>query len=51
MVLREWADVTSSTAAKMVLLMDNLNTHKLAVLSQVYTPAEACRLCERFAIH
>lgn len=50
-VLRELADVTYADAEKIVLVMDNLNTHKLAVLYQVYPPEEARRLCERFEIH
>ncbi len=50
-VLRELADVTYAAADKIVLVMDNLNTHKLAVLYQVYAPEEARRLCERFEIH
>ena len=50
-VLRELADETYSAATKIVLVMDNLNTHKLAVLYQVYPPEEARRLCERFEIH
>jgi hypothetical protein len=50
-VLRELADVLYADAAKIVLVMDNLNTHKLAVLYQVYPPEEARRLCERFEIH
>lgn len=51
MVLRDLADVTYAAAEKIVLVMDNLNTHKLAVLYQVYPPEEARRLCERFEIH
>src|SRR5260370_31902389 len=50
-VLRDLADVTYGDAEKIVLVMDNLNTHKLAVLYQVYPPEEARRLCERFEIH
>jgi hypothetical protein len=50
-VLRDLADVTYAAAEKIVLVMDNLNTHKLAVLYQVYPPEEARRLCERFEIH
>jgi hypothetical protein len=50
-VLRELADVTYNDAEKIVLVMDNLNTHKLAVLYQAYQPEEARRLCERFEIH
>ena len=51
MVLREVADVTYADADKIVLVMDNLNTHKLAVLYQVYPPEEARRLYERFEVH
>ena len=31
--------------------MDNLNTHKLSVLYQVFSPQEARRLYERFEVH
>jgi hypothetical protein len=51
LVLRELADVTYADADKIVLVMDNLNTHKLAVLYQAFPPEEARRLCERFDIH
>jgi DDE superfamily endonuclease len=51
LVLRELADVTYANADKIVLVMDNLNTHKLAVLYQAFSPEEARRLCERFDIH
>jgi DDE superfamily endonuclease len=50
-VLRQLADVTYAAAEKIVLVMDNLNTHKLSVLYQVYPPEEARRLCGRFEIH
>ncbi len=50
-VLREVADVTYADADKSVLVMDNVNTHTLAVLYQVYPPEEARRLYERFAVH
>jgi hypothetical protein len=50
-VLREVADGTYADADKIVLVMDNLNTHKLAVLYQVYPPEEARRLYERFEVH
>ena len=49
--MRGLAEETYADAAKIVLVMDNLNTHKLAVLYQVYPPDEARRLCERFEIH
>jgi len=50
-VLREVADVTYADADKIVLVMDNLHTHRLAVLYQVYPPEEARRLYERFEVH
>lgn len=50
-VLRELADERYADAKKIVLVMDNLNTHKLAVLYQMYPPEQARRLCERFEIH
>lgn len=50
-VLREGADVTSADADKIVLVMDHLHTHKLAVLYQGYPPEEARRLDERFEGH
>ena len=45
-VLREVADVTYADADQIVLVMDNLNTHTLAVLYQVYPPEEARRRSE-----
>jgi hypothetical protein len=50
-VLQDIADVHYSDAEKIVLVMDNLNTHKLSVLYGVFSPAEARRLWERFEIH
>jgi transposase len=38
-------------AEKLVLVMDNLNTHKLASLYEAFEPAEARRLAERLEIH
>ena len=38
-------------AEKIVLVMDNLNTHTLASLYEAFTPAEARRLMERLEIH
>ena len=38
-------------AEKIILVMDNLNTHSLASLYEVFEPAEARRLAERFEIH
>jgi hypothetical protein len=50
-VLKELAAVRYADAEKIVLVMDNLNTHKVAVLYQAYPPEEARRLCERFEVH
>lgn len=38
-------------AKKIVLVMDNLNTHKLASFYEAYPPEEASRLCDRLEIH
>ncbi|MBC8126400.1 MAG: hypothetical protein H8M99_04535 [Gloeobacteraceae cyanobacterium ES-bin-144] len=35
-------------AAKIILVMDNLNTHKQASLYQAFPPEKAQMLCERF---
>lgn len=50
-VLRDLSDVHYPQAKKIVLVMDNLNTHKLSVLYQVFPPAEARRILERFEVH
>jgi hypothetical protein len=38
-------------AAKIILVMDNLNTHKEASLYEAFPPEKARSLCERFEIH
>jgi len=50
-VIRELADVHYPDAEKIVLVQDNLNTHKTASLYEAFTPAEARRLIERFEVH
>jgi len=50
-VLKELADVHFASAAKIVLLQDNLNTHTPAALYQAFPPEEARRLVERFEWH
>jgi hypothetical protein len=50
-LLRELADLHYPHAEKIVLVMDNLNTHKLSVLYEVFPPKEARRLYERFEVH
>lgn len=50
-VIRELVDERYRHADKIVLVMDNLNTHKLASLYEAFEPAEARRLLERLEIH
>lgn len=50
-VIRELVDEHYPQATKIVLVMDNLNTHKLASLYEAFEPAEARRLLERLEIH
>ena len=38
-------------AQKIVLVMDNLNTHNVASLYKAFAPEKARRLCERFEFH
>ena len=50
-VIRELVDVQYPTAGKIVLVMDNLNTHKLSSLYEAFEPAEARRLVEKLEVH
>ena len=50
-VLKELSDTHFPGSAKIVLVQDNLNTHKPASLYQAVPPAEARRLVERFEWH
>jgi hypothetical protein len=50
-VLKELSDTHFPGSAKIVLVQDNLNTHKPASLYEVFPPAEARRLVERFEWH
>jgi hypothetical protein len=50
-LLKEIADELFADAAKIVLVQDNLNTHKPASLYEAFPPAEARRLVERFEWH
>ena len=49
--IRDLVDVYYPTAEKLVLVMDNLNTHTLAALYEVFEPAEARRLIEKLELH
>ena len=50
-VLKELSDTHFPNAKKIVLVQDNLNTHKPASLYGAFPPAEARRLVERFEWH
>ncbi len=49
--IRDLVDIYYPTAEKIVLVMDNLNTHTPAALYEVFEPAEARRLLEKLEIH
>jgi hypothetical protein len=49
--IRRLSDESYPDAEKIVLVMDNLNTHTLAALYEVFPVAEARRLCQRFEVH
>jgi len=49
--LRELLDVHYADAQKVVLVMDNLNTHSPASFYEVFEPEEAQRLTEKLEIH
>jgi hypothetical protein len=44
-------DEQYQTATKVVLVMDNLNTHNISSLYKIYPPDEAFRLSQRLEIH
>jgi DDE superfamily endonuclease len=50
-ILRWLAEDVHPEAKKIVLVMDNLNTHKLASLYEAFEPSRARALAERFEIH
>ena len=49
--IRHLADDCYPQAEQIILVMDNLNTHTLASLYEVFPVAEARRLCQRFEVH
>jgi hypothetical protein len=49
--VKEMLDVRYPNATKVVLVMDNLNTHTTASLYEAFPPVEARRLAERLEIH
>jgi transposase len=49
--IKELVDVHYPHAEKIVLVLDNLNTHTPAALYEAFAPSEARRLCQRLEIH
>lgn len=50
-VIKELVDEVYPAAEKIVLVMDNLNTHKPASLYEAFEPSEARRLLDKLEIH
>jgi hypothetical protein len=50
-IIRELCDEVYPTAEKIVLVMDNLNTHTMASLYEAFEPVVARRLTEKLKIH
>ncbi len=50
-VVKQLVDVDYADKDRIVLVMDNLNTHHPASLYQAFEPAEARRIAERLEIH
>ena len=50
-ILKDLSDIHFPDARKIVLVQDNLNTHKPASLYEAFPPEEARRLVERFEWH
>ena len=49
--IRELVDVHYPEAEKIVLVMDNLNTHDIGSLYEAFPPKEAFRLAQKLEIH
>jgi hypothetical protein len=50
-LVRDLVEEVYPDAEKVVLVMDNLNTHKLASLYEAFPPEQARRIAERLEIH
>lgn len=50
-VVKDLVDVPYPHAERIVLVLDNLNTHAPASLDETFPPAEAKRLADKLAIH
>lgn len=51
MQIKQMLDERYSSAVKVRLVMDNLNTHRIASLYETFEPKEARRLAERLDIY
>ena len=49
--IRDLVDVHYPAAKQIVLVMDNLNTHRIGSLYEAFPPAEAARLARKLEIH
>jgi hypothetical protein len=49
--MRDLVDIHFPDADRIVVVMDNLNTHKLASLYEAFPPTEARRIAEKLEIH
>lgn len=49
--MRDLVDIHFPDAEQIVLVMDNLNTHKLASLYHAFSPEEAKRIIDKLEIH
>lgn len=49
--IRELVDVHYPEAEKIVLVLDNLNTHSIGSLYEAFPPAEAARIVRKLEIH
>lgn len=49
--MKELLDEDYADADKVILIVDNLNTHKVASFYEAFEPKEARRLIERLEIH
>lgn len=49
--IKELVDIHYAHAEKIVLVMDNLNTHSLGSLYEAFDPAEARRITDKLEIH
>jgi len=50
-VVKDLVDVHDPAAERIVLVLDNLNTHSPASLYEAFAPAEAQRIADRLEIH